>query len=198
MKSRALNVLAALAMALPISGQAANFGYSFVDFAIIPEAEADSPVGDFDGDGFQLRGSLAVHENYFAFVEISDLEFERNRLKGDLTRWTIGAGAHWPINESLDFVARGAVVRYDASYNFARDEDDIGFMLGGRVRAQVMPNVEVEGGVDLTTAEVAGFEDEIILVGEGRYHFNNQFSVGGLLNIGDDMSQIGIYGRFNF
>ena len=197
MKSRVLNALAALAMLLPISGQAASFGYSYVDFAIIPEAEFDAGDDDFDGDGFQLRGSLAITETFFALVEIADLEFDRGNVDVDFTRWVIGAGGHWPINQNLDFVARGGIMRYDVDAG-PFDDDDLGFFLGGRVRAQVIQNVEIEGGVDLTTAEVAGFEDEIILVGEGRYHFNDQFSVGGLLNIGDDSSQIGIYGRFNF
>jgi hypothetical protein len=195
MQSRVLNALAALALMLPIAGHAANFGYSFVDLAIVPEVEIESGDFDVDGDGFQLRGSLAVAQNFFALVEIEDIEFDNDV---DFTRWIVGAGAHWPINQTLDFVARGGIVRYDIDFGRFGDEDDIGFFLGGRVRAQVIQNVEVEGGVDLTTAEVAGFEDEIILVGEGRYHFNSQFSVGGLLNLGDDSSQIGIYGRFNF
>ena len=194
MQSRVLNALACLAMMLPIAGQAADLGYSFIDLAIIPEAEIDSGDADADGDGFQLRGSLTVHQNYFALVEISDLEFD----DVDFTRWVIGGGGHWPINQTLDFVARGGLMRYDVDAGRFGEDDDLGFFLGGRVRAQVLSNVEVEGGVDLTTAEVAGYEDEIMLVGEGRYHFSNQFSVGGLLNLGDDSSQIGIYGRFNF
>ncbi|HVF17854.1 MAG TPA: hypothetical protein VNA21_13120 [Steroidobacteraceae bacterium] len=194
MQSRVLNALAALALMLPIGGHAADFGYSFVDLAIIPEAEIESGNFDVDGDGFQLRGSLAVAQNFFALVEIESIEFDDDV---DFTRWIVGAGAHWPINQRLDFVARGGLVRYDIDYG-RFDDDDIGFFLGGRVRAQVIQNVEVEGGVDLTTAEVAGFEDEITLVGEGRYHFNSQFSVGGLINLGDDSSQIGIYGRYNF
>jgi hypothetical protein len=195
MKSRVLNAFAALALLLPLSGNAENFGYSFVDFAIIPEAETDNGNFDVDGDGFQLRGSLTVHENFFALVEIEALEFDEDI---DFQRWIIGGGGHWPINSSLDLVARGGIVRYDVDFGRFGDDDDIGFFLGGRIRALVASNVELEGGVDLSTAEVAGFEDEILLVGEGRYHFNNQFSVGGLLNIGDDVSQIGVYGRFNF
>lgn len=194
MKLRVLSTLAALALALPISGQAANFGYSFVDFAIVPEAEADALGGDNDGDGFQLRGSLAVHQNFFALVEISDYEFDNGV---DFTRWAIGAGGHWPINQNLDFIARAGVVRYDVDYRVG-DDDDIGFFAGARVRAQIAQNVELEGGIDLTTAEVPGFEDEIILVGEGRYHFNSQWSAGGFINVSDDFSQIGVYGRFNF
>jgi hypothetical protein len=192
-----LNTLAAFAMLLPLSGQAAEFGYSFVDFSIIPEAETEGRNFDIDGDGYQLRGSLAVTNTFFALVEISALEFDERNVDVDFTRWTIGGGGHWPITQNLDFIARGGVVRYDADYG-PFDEDDIGFFAGARVRAQVVQNVELEGGVDLTTAEVPGFEDEVMLVGEGRYHINNQFSVGGLVNLGDDSSQIGVYGRFNF
>jgi hypothetical protein len=194
MQSRVLNALACLALMLPIAGQAADFGYSFVDFAVIPEAEFDSGDVDTDGDGFQLRGSLTVHQNYFALVEIADLGLDNDV---DFTRWTIGAGGHWPINQKLDFVARGGLMRYDIDGRFG-DDDDLGFFIGGRVRAQIIPKVELEGGVDLTTAEVEGYEDEIILVGEGRYHFNSQFSVGGFLNLGDDSSALGVYGRLNF
>jgi hypothetical protein len=128
-------------------------------------------------------------------VEIQDLEFDSNV---DFTRWNIGGGGHWPINQNLDLVARGGLVRYDADYGRFGDEDDIGFFLGGRVRAHVARNFELEGGVELSTAEVPGFEDEIALVGEGRYHFNSQWSAGALLNLGDDVSQLGVYGRFNF
>lgn len=192
MNSRVLNALAVAAMALPISGQAENFDYSFVDFAVIPEVDTDAL--DTDGDGFQLRGSLTVHENFFALVEIQDLEFDRGV---DFTRWNIGAGGHWPINQRMDLVARAGLVRYDVDYR-GGDEDDVGFFLGGRVRAQIMPRVELEGGIELSTAEVPGFEDEFSLVGEGRYHFNDQWSAGGLLSIGDDVSQLGVYGRFDF
>jgi hypothetical protein len=198
MQSRLLNALAALALMLPMAGHAAEFGYSFVDLAIIPEAEIESGDFDVDGDGFQLRGSLAVAQNYFALVEIEDIEFDAdNGNDVDFTRWLVGAGAHWPINQTLDFVARGGLVRYDISYGRS-DDDDIGFFLGGRVRAQVIQNLEVEGGVDLTSAEVAGFEDEVTLVGEGRYQFTSQFSAGGLIKLGDDSSEAGIYGRYNF
>jgi hypothetical protein len=194
MKSRFLNALAAVAMLLPVGGQAANFGYSFIDFAIIPEAETDSGRFDLDGDGFQLRGSLAVANNFFAFVELQALEFDNNV---DFTRFAVGGGGHWPINDTLDFVARGGVVRYEVDVG-PGDDDDVGFLIGARLRALVAPNFELEGGVDLSTAEVAGFEDEVTVVAEGRYHFNNRFSVGGLLSFGDDLKQIGIYGRYNF
>lgn len=193
MKSRVLKALAAVAAMLPIGGQAAEFGYSFVDLAIVPEAEVDGRF-DVDGDGFQLRGSLDVTNTFFALVEIESIEFDSGV---DFTRWQVGGGGHWPINQNLDFIGRAGLVRYDVDYRRG-DDDDLGFFLGARLRAQVARSVELEGGVELSTAEVGGFEDEITLVGEARYHFNNQWSIGGLLTLGDDLSRIGIYGRFNF
>jgi hypothetical protein len=194
MQSRVLNALAALLLLLPLSGRAAEFGYSFVDFAIIPDAEVDSGESDFDGDGFQLRGSIDVQDNFFAVVEIEDLGFDDDV---DFTRWLIGGGGHWPINATMEVIGRAGIVRYEVDQG-PFDDDDTSFFFGGRLRAQVAARVEVEGGIEFVNTEVVGFGDEIFLVGEGRYHFNNQFSVGGLLNIGDDAKKIGVYGRYNF
>ena len=39
---------------------------------------------------------------------------------------------------------------------------------------------------------------DVFIVGEGRYNFNSQFAAGALLSIGDDSTQVGLYGRYNF
>ena len=196
MQSRVLNALAALALMLPVAGHAANFGYSWIDFSLIPQAETDIGDDDFDADGFQLRGSLAVHQNFFALVELEDLGYDQDV---DFTRLQIGGGAFWPINNNMDVIGRLGLVRYDVDFGRGRgDDDDTSFFFGARLRAQVAPRVEVEGGVEYSDAEVAAFGDEIFIVGEGRYHFNNQFSVGGFVNLGDDQKKLGVYGRYNF
>lgn len=194
MHSRTTWALVALALALPVASQAEDFGYSFVDLALVPHAEVEVGNGDVDGDGFQLRGSLAVTRNFFALVELQDLSFDRGV---DTTRWMVGAGGHWPINNTLDFIARAGVVRLEAEAG-RFDDDDNGVFLGGRVRATVAPRVEVEGGVEYMSAEVFDAGDDVYLVGEGRYHFTPQFSAGALLNVGGDIQQLGVYGRFNF
>ena len=194
MQSRVLNALAALALMLPIAGHAANFGYSWIDFSLIPMAETDVGDDDIDADGFQLRGSLAVHQNFFAIVELEDLSYDDDI---DFNRWAIGGGGHWPINNSMDIVGRAGIVRYEVDVG-RFDDDDTSFFFGARLRAQVAPRVEVEGGVEYSDAEVFGFGDEIFIVGEGRYHFNDQWSAGGFLNLGDDQKKVGVYGRFNF
>lgn len=194
MHSRTIGALVALALALPVTAQAEDFGYSFVDLALVPGAEVEVGNGDIDGDGFQLRGSLVVNQTFFALVELQDLEFDGGI---DTTRWMVGAGGHWPINNTLDIIGRAGVVRLDADAgNF--DDDDTGVFLGGRVRANVAPRVEVEGGVEYVSAEVFDAGDDVYLVGEGRYHFTPQFSAGALLNVGGDTQQVGVYGRFNF
>src|SRR5437868_3906242 len=99
MHSRTLGALAALALALPVAGQAADFDYSFVDLALVSHAEIDVGDDNVDGDGFQLRGSLEVNQNFFALVELQDFGYDHDV---DTTRWLIGGGGHWPINNTMD------------------------------------------------------------------------------------------------
>lgn len=194
MHSRTFGALAALALALPVAGQAADSGYTFVDLALVPHARVEAGDNDVDGDGFQVRGSLAVSPNFFVLAELQDFGFD-DRV--DTTRWIVGGGGHWPINNTLDIIARAGIVRLDVEVG-RFDDDDTGVFLGGRLHANVAPRVEVEGGVEYVGAEVFGLGDDVYLVGEGRYHFNEQFSAGALLNFGGDIRQLGVYGRFNF
>lgn len=189
-----MGAIAALALALPVAGQTADFGYSFLDLALVPHAEVEVGDVDVDGDGFQLRGSLEVSSNFFVLAELQDFEFD-NRV--DVTRWLVGGGGHWPINDTLDFIARVGVVHQEVEFGRFED-DDTGVFVGGRVRANIAPRFQLEGGVEYVGAETFDSNDDVYLVGEGRYHFNQQFSVGGLLTFGGDTQLLGVYGRFDF
>lgn len=194
MHSRTMGALAALALALPAAGQAADFGYSFVDLALVPHAEVEVGNGDVDGDGFQLRGSLDVSANFFVLVELQDFSFDNGI---DTTRWMVGGGGHWPINNTLDVIARVGIVRSEAEFGRI-ERDDTGVFLGGRLRANIAPRFQLEGGVEYVGAETLDSDDDMYLVGEGRYHFTEQFSAGALLTFGGDTRQLGVYGRFDF
>ncbi len=194
MHSRTVGALAALALALPMASQAADFGYSLVDLTLLPHAEIEVGNGDVDGDGFQLRGSLEVSQTFFALVELQSLDLDAGV---DATRWLIGAGGHWPLNNTMDIVARGGIVRLEIDAG-RFDDDDTGLFVGGRIRATVAPKIEVEGGIEYSSAEVFESGNDFYLVAEGRYHFNQQFSAGALVNFSGDTQQLGVYGRFNF
>lgn len=194
MGSRISTWFAAAAITLPLAVNAEEFSYRYVDLAHIPSAEIDVGNSDVDGDGFQLRGSLPVYENFFVLVEHLNLDFDRGI---DAARWMIGAGGHWPINNSLDVIARAGLVHYEVEAG-PFDDDDNGFFIGGRLRAKIAPQIELEGGFEHVNVEVGDLGDETYLVAEGRYNFTSQLAAGVLLNVGGDTTLLGVQGRYSF
>lgn len=194
MLSRTFGALAAAALALPVAGQAADFDYSFVDLALLPHVQVEAGNDDVDGDGFQLRGSLAVSSNFFVLAQLQDFDLDHGV---DVTRWMVGGGGHWPLNDNIDLVASVGVIRMNVEVG-RFDDHDTGVFLGGRVRAKVGSGFELEGGVEYNGAEIGDLGNDVYLVGEGRYHFNDRFSLGALLSFSSDIETLGIYGRYSF
>lgn len=194
MKMNAKNLICAAALALPLTSMADTLSYRYVDVAHFPEAEIDANGFDEDGDGLQLRGSLPVYQNIFALAEFQDLSLDNGI---DATRFMVGAGGHWALGGNLDLIARGGVVQYEV--DFGRfDDDDTGLFAGVRLRTIVAPKVEIEGGVEHLAVDVAGIDGDTYLIGEGRYNFTSQFSVGALITLGGDVSVFGAQARLNF
>jgi len=194
MRLRLVNLLVTAALVLPMAAQAETFSYRYVDAAHLPDAEIDSGSVDVNGDGMQLRGSLPFYQNFFVLAELQDLNLDNGV---DSTRIMIGAGGHWPINGMLDIVARAGVVDYEVEAG-SFDDDDTGLFIGARVRAIVAPKLELEGGIEHLSVEVAGLDNDTYLVGEGRYNFTPQWSAGVLLTLGGDTSIFGVHGRYSF
>ena len=185
----------AMALALPLGTYAQDqLSYRYVDVALFPSVEIDAGDSDIDGDGLQLRGSLPVYENFFAFAELQDLDLDDDV---DVQRLLIGAGGHWPINQKFDIVGRVGLTQYEVDRG-SFDDDDTGLLIGATVRTFVAPRVEVEAGVEYVQVEVAGLDDDMYLVGEGRYHFTPQLSAGVMLTVAGDVNFLGVQGRFNF
>lgn len=194
MRSCTFYLTAAALLASLSTAQAQQLSYRYVDVAHFPEANIDENYIDEDGDGLQLRGSLPVFHNFFVYTEFQSLDFDRDI---DTTRLMIGGGGHWPINRKLDIVAKLGVVHYEVDAG-RFDDDDTGIFLSGRVRALVMPKLEIEGGVEHQRVEVFGFENDTYLVGEARYNFTPEWSAGVIVNVGGDVDLIGVHGRFSF
>jgi len=189
MQRRILSVLAALAAALPLAGQADTMDYSFVELGFV-DSELDEP--NVDGDGFALRGSLEFHPSFFAFAELQDLGYD---FGVDVTSIAVGAGGHYPLNEKVDLVGRFGIVKYELEADrFDLDDDADGFTIGGRVRGEVLPRFELEGGFDYVDIDSG---DDTFVVVEGRYFFIENVSGGLRLEFGD-ADTIGIGARLTF
>jgi hypothetical protein len=192
MQRRILGVLAALAAALPLASQADTMDYSYVELGFVDSERDIDDDRSVEGDGFALRGSLEFHPSFFAFAEVEDLGYDEDV---DVTSIAVGAGGHYPLNDKVDLVGRFGIVKYDVDagrLGFNADED--GFTLGARVRGEVMPRLELEGGFDYVDIDSG---DDTVAVLEGRYFFLSNVSGGLRLEFGDE-DAIGIAGRLTF
>ena len=193
MQRLTLSLLATLAAAMPLASHAGTMDYSYAELAYV-DTELDSDDVDVDGDGFELRGSIAFAQNFFAYAGYQDLGFD---FGIDATRFDIGAGMHWPLNPKIDLVGRAGIVQTEVEADqFGINADDDGFLLGARLRSAITPQFEVEGGFDYTDLDDSGDDTSVVL--EGRYFFVEQWSGGLKLEFSDDATLIGIGARITF
>lgn len=190
MQRRVAGLLAALII-LPFASQAGTMSYTYIELGYV-DTELDVGPTDLDGDGFALRGSLAVHENFFVFAGYEDLGFERGV---DSTTFHLGGGVRWPLGSKLDIVGRAAIMKSEIDFG-GYDQDDNGFLLGAHLRAEVAPRLELEGGFDYVDLDDQGTDTVIAL--EGRYFFLDALAGALALQIADDANTIGINLRFTF
>src|ERR1044072_105085 len=164
MQRRILSGLAALAAALPLASHAETMNYSFAELGYV-DTTLDGDGRDVDGDGFALRGSLAVHQNFFVFASYQDLSFHPNV---DTSLLAVRGGGHRPRTDKIDLIGKVGITKAEIDAG-PFDADDDGFLLGARLRGVVAPKFELEGGFDYRDLDEAG--DDTTIVFEGRYFF---------------------------
>lgn len=191
MQRRILSSLAALAAALPLAGHAETMNYSYAELGYV-DTTIEASGDDIDGDGFALRGSLAVHPNFFVFADYQDLSFDQNV---DTSLLEVGGGGHWPLTDKIDLIGKIGIAKAEIDAG-PFDADDDGFLLGARLRGVVAPKFELEGGFDYRDLDEAG--DDTTIVFEGRYFFIENLAGGLSVSIGDDVTSLGLNVRLTF
>jgi len=190
MQRRITSLLAVLAAALPFATQADTMDYSYAEAWYV---DSSLDVGDtnVDGNGFALRGSIPIMDNWFAFAMYQDVSYD---LGVDATTLAVGGGYHWPLRDKLDIIGRAGIVQ--SNIDAGRfDDHDSGFLLGARLRTELAPKFEVEGGFDYVNLDDQG--NDTVGVLEGRYFFMNQLAGGLSLQLGD-ATTVGINVRLTF
>lgn len=195
MQRRTLGVLAALAAALPFATQADTMDYSYVELGYV-----DSELDDFDadGDGFALRGSLSVHENVFLVAGYEDVSYEAGRFFGDIdvSAFHVGVGGRYPLAPNIDLVGTFRIISAELEVDrVGFDADEDGFAFGVRARGEVLPKLELEGGLE--HIDVDDIADDTSIVLQGRYFFLENFSGGVSLSFGD-ADTLGLEARMTF
>lgn len=198
MKYRNAKTLLACALLLPAFSYAGDMSYNYVE-AAYGETEIDvgAGVGDVDGDGFSLSGSLAVAPNWHVFADFASADFDFNV---ESTTYRVGGGFNYPISDAADVIARLSYVSVEVEVDTAFgtfEEDEDGFGIGAGLRGEVADNFELEGAVEyVDLGGDAGGDTSFIA--EGRYFFTPMFALGAGVEVGDDFTTYGISARLNF
>lgn len=144
-------------------------------------------------DGFNLKGSLGIAENFHVQAEYVDGDIGDN-TDIEFDGYTVVLGAHTGVSNSTDALVE---IRYfDLSYDLPNNGVDYdGFGLGVGLRHMLADNVEVNARAWWNDGEgdISGFTDDtdvedVSLVLGGRYMFTDNVSAGVTIITNDVMT----------
>jgi Ax21 family sulfation-dependent quorum factor len=174
----ALPLLAALPLA-----QASELSYSYLEAGYLNI----DPKGFSSEDGWSVRGSVAVSDNFHIFGGYDQIRFRvlGNRINFDF--WRLGLGYNHALNDRNDLVARVAYEDFDG---------DDGWSVEVGLRSALSPNFE--GFIGLGYADSSDFSGEAFLSLQGQYKFNRNWGLVADAKIGEDGRQYFIGPRVSF
>lgn len=153
----------ALAAALPMSAQAAERSYSYV--------ELDYANVDSDADGFALRGSVNFGEsNFYGLGSYTSVEVDNTNI--DVEGFEIGAGYHHALNDNADLIAE---IAYQNVEVLGFDAD--GYRVSGGFRGNLADSFE--GLVKLNYLDGNNVDGDFTGTLGAQYKFNDTWGLTG-------------------
>lgn len=149
----------ALALALPVSAQAGEINYNFIQAGY---ASTSFDGGDFNG--WNLNGSVGFADNFYAFAGYST----GDESSIDLNQTNLGLG--WHSTGEAQWYAEVSWIKNEIDFGGGFSFDDSGYTVAGGVRGYLGDNFE--GGIELNYSDVGDFGDGIGVGLNGTYHFN--------------------------
>lgn len=144
----------ALAAILPISAQAGELNYNYVEAAYI-----DSHIDGENGDGFSFLGSLAFNENFYGTASYRRAKNSDYGLTLDET--TVNLGYRRALSDKADFVAEVGYVDVGADIDGLGGDSANGYRVALGFRGMLAP--KFEGNIkayytDISDADWGGSE----------------------------------------
>ena len=174
---------------IPGFAQAEGFDYTYAEVGYI-SADFDTAGISVDGDGFGINGSYAITDTYHLFAEYSSLGFD---FSIDLNQLAVGAGGHYALSPTMDFVGTLAYLDAEIDSGFGSISED-GFGVGIGVRGALNSSFEWEAGI-----EYSDLGDSDTSFGlDGRYYFTDSVAAGVGVTFDDDVTVYAIGMRMEF
>lgn len=163
---------------------AAPFSYNYVE----------GGFGEVDhGDALFVGGSAALDKNLYVLGSLYALDFN-NDVSGAYLEG--GIGYHVPLSAEADFFVNGQLL-YANFNHVGNDDDDLGAIARAGVRFMVVPKLELEGSLALSSNDFLQ-DDGVGLSASARYYF--QPALSGALGFSSDTELDGFFvsARYNF
>jgi len=175
-------VCLATLLAIPAISMAEGLSYNYVE---------GSYVSSEEGDGYRAAGSFALTPNVFAVAEGSYYDFGSDVTGTEI----IGQlGYRHALNPTMDLNVTGGVIYQEVEVGSA-SANDTGFTFGGLLRAQLAPQLELNGGIqyiDIADSSDVGFQVGAV------YAFTPSLAAVGGGRFIDDSETFNIGIRYNF
>jgi Ax21 family sulfation-dependent quorum factor len=177
------SVLALALMAAIPFAQASELSYSYLEGGYVNF----DPKGFSSQNGWGLRGSAALSDNFHVFGGYDRVRLRVGPLRENVDLWRLGLGYNLSISDMSDLVARVAYEDLDG---------DDGWSVEVGLRAALAPSFE--GFIGLGYADSSDFSGEAYLALQGQYKFNRNWGLVADAKIGEDGRQYFIGPRFSF
>jgi opacity protein-like surface antigen len=174
----------ALAAALPMSAQAAERSYSYVELDYV-NAEFDLGSSlNVDVDGVGVRGSVEFADSgFYGFGSYSDVE--------DLKQTDLGLGYAHNLSDNVDLVAELAWRNTDAG---SFDADDTRVSVG--FRGNLADNFE--GSIKANYIDGDAYDSQFGATVGGQFKFNDTWGITGEAEFVDDVTIYSVGVRASF
>ena len=161
----------ALAAALPLSAQAGELNYSYVEASYL-----DSRFAGENGDGFGLTGSVGFSDIWYGSA--SYRRVDNNDFGVELDETTVNVGWHHALSEKADFFAELGYVDVGGDIDGIGSDSANGYRVAAGFRGMLAP--KFEGSVkayytDISDADWGGSELGARVA--GVYHINQTWGI---------------------
>ncbi len=135
----------ALAAALPMSAQASELNYSFVELDYTHSSDSFTfPGVGADSTGFGLRGSYGFADHFYVNGGYTSNDYDTSLLSSfEHDEWELGFGYHRPLYDQADMFFEATFIRVDSSaVNALGGDKDNSYRVSAGLRGSISDRFE--------------------------------------------------------
>ncbi|MGH8110046.1 MAG: hypothetical protein ACREO1_15165 [Arenimonas sp.] len=198
---RALFALA-LAAALPMSAQAKELNYSFVELDYLNSSNA--VTGGFsgngiDGDGYGVRGSFGFADHWYVSGSYSNSETDLFNI--DLDKWNVGFGYHREMYDQADWFVEASYTEINSNESLVDDNVyDVSAGIRGSIsdRFEGIAKLSYNDGAQFSGAFLPQYDSQFSATVGLQWRINDMWGIVGEVEAFEDATDYTVGVRASF